>query len=68
MHQFDDEEAAPAQLAAAVLRLRQQAVEDELQILMESGELSESATRRRAELMALRAELKRSVLPRPAER
>ncbi len=60
LHQFDDDEAPQAQLVAAVARLRQQAIEDELEILMESGELSESATRRRSELMAQRAALKRA--------
>ena len=65
LHQFDDEEAPADELGAAVAGLRQQAVEDELEILMESGELSDAAAQRRRELMALRAELKRPPAPRP---
>ncbi len=57
-HEVEDDDA-PEQLLEAVLRrLRQRAVADELQWLIESGELSEAATARRNELFALTAELK----------
>ena len=57
-HEVEDDDA-PAELLDAVLRrLRQRAVADELQWLIESGELSEAATARRNELFALTAELK----------
>ncbi len=59
LHHFDEDEAPHEQLVAAVVRLRQQAVDEELEILMESGELSPAAAERRRELLALRAELKR---------
>jgi DNA primase len=63
LHHFDDEEAPAAQLEALLIRLRQLAVDDELQLLMESGDLSEAAAQRGRALLALRAELKR---PRPS--
>ena len=57
-HEVEDDEA-PAQLVEAVLRrLRQLAVKDELDWLIESGELSEAAIARRNELFALTKELK----------
>ena len=57
-HEVEDDDA-PAELLEAVLRrLRQRAVADELQWLIESGELSEAATARRNQLFALTAELK----------
>ena len=57
-HEVDDDEA-PVELVEAVLRrLRQFAVKDELDWLIESGELSEAAIARRNELFALTAELK----------
>ena len=57
-HEVDDDDA-PAQLLEAVLRrLRQRAVKDELDWLLESGELSDQATARRNALIALTAELK----------
>jgi DNA primase len=57
-HAVDDEED-PALLVEAVLRrLRQIAVKDELDWLIESGELSEAAITRRNELFVLTAELK----------
>ncbi|MDH5339182.1 MAG: hypothetical protein OEW22_05360, partial [Rubrivivax sp.] len=63
LHHFDDEEAPAAQFEVLVLRLRQQAVDDELQLLMESGDLSQDAAQRGKALLSLRAELKR---PRPS--
>jgi DNA primase len=57
-HEVDADDD-PAALAETVLRrLRQRAVDDELQWLIESGELSEAATQRRNALFAMRAELK----------
>nr|WP_217283720.1 DNA primase [Aquabacterium terrae] len=56
-HEMDDEDPA-SQVNAVLLRLRQRAIDDELQWLIESGELSEAATARRNALIALRAELK----------
>ena len=57
-HEVDDDEA-PAELVEAVLRrLRQFAVKDELDWLIESGELSEAAIARRNELFALTKALK----------
>ncbi len=58
-HEVDDDDSASA-LAAAVHRLRQRAVDDELQWLVESGELSDAATQRRNLLFGLRATLKAS--------
>jgi DNA primase len=61
-HEFDDED--PAGLVAAVLhRLRQRAIDDELQWLLESGELSESAVERRNALFSMRAEMKNAGPP-----
>ena len=60
-HEVEDEES-PALLVEAVLRrLHQRAVADELQWLIESGELSEAATERRNALFALTAELKKNL-------
>jgi len=56
---FDDLDPPQTQLAAALHRLRQQAVDEELQLLMESGDLSEAAAGRGRELLAMRAQLKR---------
>lgn len=62
-HEVEDEES-PALLVEAVLRrLHQRAVADELQWLIESGELSEAATERRNALFALTAELKKNLSP-----
>ncbi|MEP7281408.1 MAG: DNA primase [Rubrivivax sp.] len=60
LHHFDEEEAPASQLAAAMWRLRQQAVDDELQLLIESGELADAAAERRGALLALRATLKQA--------
>ena len=56
-HEVADDDIAAA-LGAVLHRLRQRAVDEELQWLIESGELSEAATTRRNELISLRAELK----------
>ena len=67
-HEVDDDEA-PAELVEAVLRrLRQFAVKDELDWLIESGELSEAAIARRNELFALTAELKNPTPTQAARR
>jgi len=57
-HEVDDDDAPLSLVEAVLRRLRQRAVADELQWLIESGELSEAATARRNELIALTAELK----------
>ncbi|OGA99104.1 MAG: DNA primase [Burkholderiales bacterium RIFCSPHIGHO2_12_FULL_69_20] len=58
-HDVADDEAPEVLLDAVLLRLRQQAVKEELQWLTESGDLSEEATARRNALIHLTAELKR---------
>jgi len=67
LHHFDDVDPAQSQLTAALHRLRQQAVDDELQLLMESGELSASAAGRGRELLALRAQLKLGPVSMPSD-
>jgi DNA primase len=57
-HDFDDEEAPAQSIDNVLRRLRQRAVADELQMLIESGELSDEAMARRNELIALTAALK----------
>ena len=57
-HEVEDDEAPAALVEAVLRRLRQFAVKDELDWLIESGELSEAAIARRNELFALTAELK----------
>ncbi len=59
-HEMDDDDPGAA-LAAALHRLQQRAVDDELQWLLESGDLSEESTLRRNDLFALRAKLKTSL-------
>ncbi len=59
-HEVEDDEAPAALVEAVLRRLRQFAVKDELDWLIESGELSEAAVTRRNELFALTAELKNS--------
>ncbi len=67
-HEVEDDEA-PAQLVEAVLRkLREFAVRDEMEWLVESGELSETAIARRKELVALTIELKNPQGTGPASR
>ena len=67
-HEVEDDEA-PAQLVEAVLRrLREFAVRDEMEWLVESGELSEAAIARRKELVALTKALKNPLGAGPASR
>jgi DNA primase len=60
-HDVDDDEPPIVLIESILRRLRQQAVKDELDMLIESGELSEQATARRNELFALTAELKNQI-------
>jgi DNA primase len=60
LHHFGSEGSAAAELQALMQRLRQEAVDDELQLLMECGELSQEARQRGQELMGLRVQLRRS--------
>jgi DNA primase len=62
-HDVDDDEPPDVLIESILRRLRQQAVADELNLLLESGELSEQATARRNELIALTAELKNQANP-----
>jgi DNA primase len=62
-HEPGAEAQAADELHAVLQRLRLQAVEDEITLLLESGELSESAVQRRGELMTLRAQLKAGATP-----
>jgi len=62
-HEVADDEAPEVLLAAALHRLRQRAVDEEIEWLLESGDLSEEAVQRRNELFALRAALKTSPPP-----
>jgi DNA primase len=55
---FAQDEHAGADLQALMHRLRQQTVDEELQLLMESGDLSEEAKRRGKDLLARRAALR----------
>jgi len=57
-HAVDDDEAPELLLDNVLRRLRQRAVADELDWLIESGELSEAATIRRRELIELTKQLK----------
>ena len=57
-HEVDDDDAPLALVEAVLRRLRQRAVKDELDWLIESGELSDEATARRNALFALTAALK----------
>ena len=61
-HEVDDDDAPAALLEAVLRRLRQRAVKDELDWLLESGELSDAATARRNALIALTAELKNAAV------
>ena len=60
-HAVDDDDAPGLLVEAVLRRLRQRAVADELQWLIESGELSEAATARRNALFTLTAELKNAI-------
>ena len=70
LHHFEHNDHAAAELQTQLRRLRQQAVDDELQLLMESGDLSDDAMRRGKALLAQRTELRaqaRSALAAPVE-
>ena len=56
-HDVDDDESPQALIDAVLQRLRLRAVNDELDLLLESGDLSDDAMARRNDLFALRAEL-----------
>ena len=56
-HAMPDDDPSHA-MTAVLHRLRQRAIDDELQWLIESGELSEAATQRRNQLFSLRSQLK----------
>jgi DNA primase len=58
LHDVADEAQCEVELQAILQRLKLQAVEDEITLLLESGEMSEAATQRGKQLMALRASLK----------
>ncbi|MDT7835410.1 DNA primase [Aquabacterium sp. OR-4] len=57
-HEVDDDEDPAALFDSVLRRLRQRAVAEELEWLIESGELSEAATERRRELIELTKQLK----------
>jgi DNA primase len=58
LHDVADEAQCEVELQAILQRLKLQAVEDEITLLLESGEMSEAAAQRGKALMALRASLK----------
>jgi DNA primase len=58
LHDVGEDTQADVELQAILQRLKLQAVEDEIALLLESGELSDAASQRGKELMALRASLK----------
>jgi len=58
LHHFEQDDNAATDLAALMHRLHQQAVDEELQWLMESGDLSEAAMTRGKALLAERARLR----------
>jgi DNA primase len=58
LHELGSEAPLADDLRAIVDRIRLQAVEDEIALLLESGDLSEAATQRRNALFALRSQLK----------
>lgn len=58
LHEPGAEASAAEELHAVLRRLHLQAVDDEITLLLESGELSPAAAQRRNELIALRARLK----------
>ena len=60
-HEVGDDASAREELAAVLKALHLQAVEEEITLLLESGDLSQAATERRNTLMALRAALKAPV-------
>jgi DNA primase len=58
LHEVSDTTQADSELAAILQRLKLQAIEDEIALLLESGELSDAAAQRGKQLMAQRAQLK----------
>jgi DNA primase len=58
LHELSDEASTAEQLQAILNGLKLDAVNDEINLLLESGELSQAAVLRRNELMTLRASLK----------
>ncbi|NYG31251.1 DNA primase [Sphaerotilus montanus] len=58
LHELGSDAPLADDLRVVVDRVRLQAVEDEITLLLESGELSEAATQRRNALFALRSQLK----------
>jgi DNA primase len=65
-HEVGDDASAREELAAVLKSLHLQAVDEEITMLLESGDLSEAATERRNALMAQRAALKAPPPPDPA--
>ena len=63
LHDFGEEGQPTVELGALLNRLRLQAVEDELNLLSESGDLSEDALARRKALYALQRDLKAPKTP-----
>jgi len=63
LHELGADAQPNVELLTLLDRLRLQAVEDEIAVLLESGELSEAAAARRSELFALRAQLKGAKAP-----
>ncbi|PXW95024.1 DNA primase [Sphaerotilus hippei] len=59
LHELIDTTLASGELQAVLHRLRLQSVEDEIGLLLESGDLSDEAVERRNHLMQLRARLKK---------
>jgi DNA primase len=64
-HEVEDEDVPLLLVESVLRRLRQFAVKDELDWLIESGELSEAAIARRNELFVLTAELKNTAAALP---
>ncbi|MDP4299231.1 DNA primase [Leptothrix discophora] len=65
-HEVGDDASAREELVAVLKSLHLQAVDEEITMLLESGDLSEAATERRNALMAQRAALKAPPPPDPA--
>jgi DNA primase len=65
LHALDGDAPLAEDLRVVVDRIRLQAIEDEITLLLESGTLSEAATARRNALFAQRSQLKRQPLGSP---
>jgi hypothetical protein len=63
LHHFEQDENAAEDLRLLMHRLQQQTVDEELQWLMESGDLSEAAMQRGKALLAERARLRAAPPP-----